>query len=208
MGLGYTSHKKTFLEARVLLIHGLVIGSAFGTSSTTPFGAAKPFGAANTSGSTLFGGSTATTGGTGFGGFGSNTANTTNTSSPFGASTTGGGLFGSTANKPAFGSAPATGGGLFGSTNTNTAFGQGNNQTTSLFGNAQGTALGPNVPESQGTGSTPFQPFIEKDGPSSSTSNHFQSISFMSPYQKYSFEVCISNFQNAELTASLTLHRN
>lgn len=173
------------------LTHPLCTGGAFGSNTTaSAFGANKPtFGnTANTSGGGLFGSSTQT-GGTGFGGFGSN--NATNTASPFGATNTGtgGGIFGSTANKPAFGSNTNTGGGLFGSgTGGGGAFGQTNTQSTGLFGAAQGTALSTNTADCQGTGSTPFQPFIEKDTPGGSN-NHFQSISFMQPYQKFSFEV-------------------
>ncbi|KAI9814647.1 MAG: Nuclear pore complex protein Nup98-Nup96 [Pycnora praestabilis] len=172
--------------------------TGFGTSGTqqsSPFGAAKPFGATNTtsSGGGLFGNNTATAGSsTGFGGGGFGTTNnTTNNSSPFGGGNTGGGLFGT--NKPAFGAAASNpSGGLFGSS-ASTGFGAANNApattttTTGAFGGAVGTALsnGP-TPQSDGTGGTPFQAFTEKDV--GSQVNHFQSISFMQPYQKFSFE--------------------
>ncbi|KAI9764676.1 MAG: Nuclear pore complex protein Nup98-Nup96 [Candelina submexicana] len=163
-------------------------GSAFGTTNnqTTPFGASKPFGTNTTSsGGSLFGGQTATAGSSpSFAGFGNNN-NATNTSSPFGAASTGGSLFGN--NKPAFGSNTGnTSGTLFGGTNTG-AFGTGNNTTTGgAFGSPASTALGGANPQSDGTGSTPFQAFTEKDV--GNQTNHFQSITFMQPYQKFSFE--------------------
>jgi nuclear pore complex protein Nup98-Nup96 len=42
-------------------------------------------------------------------------------------------------------------------------------------------------PTNNGTGSTPFSAFIEKDNASSANS-HYQSITFMQPYQAFSFE--------------------
>lgn len=123
----------------------------------------------------MFGSNTATSGATtGFGGFGGSNANT------------GGGLFGG-GNKPAFGSQPATGGSLFGGPN---AFGSSTNQTTTPFGGAPlSSALGSNNTECQGTGSTPFQAFTEKEGATGNQTNHFQSITFMQPYKNFSFEV-------------------
>jgi hypothetical protein len=44
------------------------------------------------------------------------------------------------------------------------------------------------VGEASGTAITPFQAFNEKE-PNSNITNHYQAISFMQPYQKYSFEV-------------------
>lgn len=44
------------------------------------------------------------------------------------------------------------------------------------------------MPPCEGTASTPFQAFQEKEGASSSQTNHYQSINFQQPYQKYSFE--------------------
>jgi len=129
-----------------------------------------------TGGGGLFGGGTATAGTSGgFGGFGGTTAN----------NNAGGGLFGQpAAQKPAFG-AGTTGGGLFGG-NAGGGFGQPSNQTVGAFGGPAN--IGQNVPECQGTGSTPFQAFSEREGNGSMT-NHFQSISTMEPYKKYSYEV-------------------
>ncbi|MCJ1249171.1 hypothetical protein MMC30_006394 [Trapelia coarctata] len=162
-------------------------GSGFGTSNSTPFGAAKPaFGASTTSSGSLFGSTTATSGTTAFGGFGSTPANTSS-SSGFGGGAAGGGLFGTTP-KPTFGTGGSTGGGLFGTGSTGSAFGSGTSQPTSMFSGPQSTALGGNTADAPGTGSTPFQAFTEKDAPGNSLTNQFQSISFMQPYQKYSFE--------------------
>ncbi|KAI9722883.1 MAG: hypothetical protein M1812_001331 [Candelaria pacifica] len=164
-------------------------GSAFGSTNnqTAPFGAAKPFGTNTTSGSgSIFGSQTANAApSTGFAGFGTS-GNTTNTSSPFGAASTSGGMFGNN-NKPAFGSNTGnTSGNLFGGSNTG-AFSSGNNTASGgPFGSPASTALGGANPQSEGTGSTPFQAFTEKDV--GNTTNHFQSITFMQPYQKFSFE--------------------
>ena len=156
-------------------------GFGVATTNTTPFGQTRPaFGASTTTGgSGLFGGGTATAGSTsGFGGFGS-TTNSNNTS--------GGGLFGST-QKPAFGGGN-TGGGLFGSANTGGGFGSANNQPQAgAFGAPISSALGTNTAECQGTGSTPFSAYTEKEG-TGNTTNYFQSISFMPPYKNFSFEV-------------------
>ncbi|KAF4554951.1 Nucleoporin NUP145-like protein [Elsinoe fawcettii] len=153
------------------------------------FGAAKPaFGGTATTGGGLFGSNnnntTASTG-SAFGGFGSNTTN--NQSTGFGAST-GGGLFGSSQNKPAFGgTATTTGGGLFGSGNNNTgtgAFGQstgGFGASTTGFGQQQAQ------PVNNGTAAVPFAAHTEKDTATSANS-HYQSITFMQPYQNFSFE--------------------
>lgn len=160
------------------------------TSDNTGFGAtnsafgAKPatggFGApATTSSGGLFGNNTATAGG-GFGGFGATNATTPS----FGATNTGGGLFGSTANKPAFG-APASSS-PFGGGAATTGFGA---PATGAFGAPASTALGQGVGDCQGTGNTPFQAFVEKE-PNSSTNqqNAFQNICFQQPYQKFSPE--------------------
>lgn len=152
-------------------------GSLFGNKP-----ASNPFGASTNTGGGLFGSSTtnqntgfgsSTTGGfgtTNTGGFGGNTGSSTFS-------------FGNTANKPAFGS-----------TNTSTPlFGQGGSGTTGGFGSSgfgaagTGTALSNQpVPPSDGTAATPFTPTLEKDA--SGQSNNYQSINFMAPYQKYSFE--------------------
>ncbi|KAL8734462.1 MAG: hypothetical protein Q9181_003165 [Wetmoreana brouardii] len=146
-------------------------------STSSPFGGTTSgFGANTSSGGGMFGSNTATSGtSTGFGGFGSSNTNT------------GGGLFGG-GNKPAFGSQqPSTSSSLFGG-GSNT-FGSSNNQTTSTFSGAPiSSALGNAVPECQGTGSTPFQAYTEKEGATGNQTNHFQSITFMQPYKNYSFE--------------------
>ncbi|KAL8636679.1 MAG: hypothetical protein Q9228_005950, partial [Teloschistes exilis] len=144
--------------------------AAFGGNTSGGFGS-------NTStGGGLFGGNTATSGAnTGFGGFGGSNTNS------------GGGLFGG-ANKPAFGSQqPSTGGSLFGGASN--SFGSSNNQTSTGFAGAPiSSALGGAVPECQGTGSTPFQTVVEKEGVSGNQNSHYQSIAFMQPYKNYSFE--------------------
>ncbi|KAL8856338.1 MAG: hypothetical protein Q9178_007029 [Gyalolechia marmorata] len=146
-------------------------------STSSPFGGTSAFGTNTSSGSGMFGSNTATAGAsTGFGSFGGTNTNT------------GGSLFGGTS-KPAFGSQqPSTGGSLFGG-GSNT-FGSSNNQPVGAFGAAAptSTALATNTAECQGTGSTPFQAFTEKDNPTGNQTNHFQSITFMQPYKNYSFE--------------------
>ena len=169
------------------------LGSGFGSSNPTPFGANKPtFGSSTTSGGGLFGSTTATTGNAGFGGFGTNNATS---GPPFGASTTtttNGGLFGNAA-KSGFGAGAANNTSLFGggSSSSTNPFGGNNNQTGSVFGTPQSTALaiGTAAADCQGTGSTPFQAWTEKDTPGGTMTNHFQSISFMPPYKNFSFEV-------------------
>ena len=116
---------------------------SFGTS--TGFGGSL-FGGNNnttqTTGSSLFGGNNTATANTstGFGGFGSNNNTAQPAASGFGATNTGGGLFGTQQNKPAgglFGSTPAASTGGFGATNTNTGgglFGANNTSTNSGFG--------------------------------------------------------------------------
>ena len=159
----------------------------FGASSnTSPFGQnrASGFGSVTTTaGSGLFGSGTATAGTSGgFGGFGANNNTSTNNNAP------GGGLFGAAA-KPAFGASNnTTGSGLFGASTSGGGFGSTTSQNTGLFGQSNSTALGANVGECQGTGSTPFTPFTEKEGTGAMT-NHFQSISFMAPYKNFSAEV-------------------
>jgi nuclear pore complex protein Nup98-Nup96 len=155
----------------------------FGSAQNSAFGGSKQGGfgsTTTTAGGGLFGSGTATSGNTGFGGFGSTAPSTT---SAFGSQNTGGGLFG---NKPGFGSGTTTTSNPFGSTTSSTPFGS---TTTGAFGAPASTALAANTGECQGTGSVPFQPFIEKE-PNSSTNqqNSFQSISFQQPYQKFSPE--------------------
>ncbi|KAI9780769.1 MAG: Nuclear pore complex protein Nup98-Nup96 [Geoglossum umbratile] len=159
-------------------------GGGFGTNTTNTqsnlFGA-KPSGfgtATTTAGTSIFGTSTSTAGASNtFGGFG---ASNTNATPAFGSGTTGGNLFGG--NKTAFGGTPGTGSNLFGG-GTSNAFGA--NTTNSAF--PASTALGGAVEQSTGTGSTPFQAFQEKE-PTTNSTNHFQSISFMQPYSKFAFE--------------------
>jgi nuclear pore complex protein Nup98-Nup96 len=158
-------------------------GSLFGGQQNRTGG----FGTTNTpsTGGSLFG-STPNTGNAG--GFGSSTGGGfgSGTTGGFGAnanSNTSGGLFG--ANKPAggFGTPAATGGG-FGSNPTGGAFGS---STNTGFGSGATPLAGGAVAPCDGTGSTPFNPFTEKDT-SSNTMNHYQSVSFMPPYKNYSFE--------------------
>ncbi|KAJ5393750.1 uncharacterized protein N7487_011391 [Penicillium crustosum] len=97
----------------------------------------------------------------------------------------GGSLFGG-AKPTGFGtSATGTGGfgtsGGFGSTAAPTT-------TTSTGFGGSGTAFQGALPNCEGTGSTPFTPWNEKDTSSANTTNHYQSICFMQPYNKWSFE--------------------
>ncbi|KAF3930923.1 hypothetical protein ABW19_dt0207668 [Dactylella cylindrospora] len=173
--------------------------TGFGTGTTTQssgfgstgFGASgfgqqnKPFGGtpATTSGG-LFGSAATTTSGfgAGTGGFGS--GNTGGTG--FGSSTTstGTGLFGSKPTTTGFGSGTTTGTGIFGSSTTaNSGFGAA--QTNA--GGFGATASNDLQPPPQGTANPPFSPFSEKDQASTMT-NHFQTIAFQAPYQKWSLE--------------------
>jgi nuclear pore complex protein Nup98-Nup96 len=153
----------------------------FGGQQNRPGG----FGTSNTTGGSLFGSST-TTPSTGFGA-GATTAGGFGTGGGFGASNTtntGGGLFG--ANKTGgFGATNNTTTGGFGSGATG-GFGAGAGTASTGFG-AGGTAFQGALPTCEGTSGTPFNPFTEKDTNTSAT-NHYQSISFMQPYSKWSFE--------------------
>ncbi|EEP80237.1 predicted protein [Uncinocarpus reesii 1704] len=128
------------------------------------------------------------------------------------ATTTGGGMFGQGTSAfgggnafgtgAAFGNTatPATNTGMFSNTQT-AGFGTGTQQGSSIFGGGSsggtgfgsgtgfgtGTALSGNVPPPSGTANPPFNAYEEKE-PSSSVTCHYQSISCMPPYQKYSFE--------------------
>ncbi|OAP59690.1 hypothetical protein AYL99_06988 [Fonsecaea erecta] len=151
-------------------------------TSTTLFGS-KP--STNTFGSTttntgggLFGSSNTNSGFGSTGGFGSN-------NNAFASNTGGTGFNFGGASKPAFGS----------STNSTPLFGQGGAGTTGGFGSTSspfgaagsGTALSNQpVPPSEGTLSTPYAPTLEKEA--AGLSSNYQSINFMPPYQKYSFE--------------------
>ena len=164
----------------------------FGANTSNAFGAPRAFGQPTTTSGSIFGNTATTAGTTGqfppFGNTGNN-AQQQPTSSPFGggASTnTGSSIFGG-ANKTAFGGSGTTGGGIFGTSGG--GFGTSNNATTGAFGAPASSALGATATlQSEGTGSTPFHAFTEKETGNSQTT-HYQSISFMQPYQKYSFEV-------------------
>ena len=154
------------------------------TASTSLFGSKpNPFGSTTaTPPSGLFGNTNTASGGFGSpsNGFGSNNnAFSSNTSTG-----SGGFNFGA-ANKPAFGS----------TNNAAPLFGQGGSGTTGGFGSSSspfgttgsGTALSNQpVPPSDGTASTPYAPTLEKEA--AGVSSNYQSINFMQPYQKYSFE--------------------
>ncbi|EPS33451.1 hypothetical protein PDE_08413 [Penicillium oxalicum 114-2] len=176
-----------WIDALDVLLTSLFNSSGFGANnqSSSLFGGAQNnrpggFGTNTNTGQSLFGSTTPNTG-SGFGagtGFGS----TPTTTSGFGGSAnTNTGLFG--ANKPATGfGTSSTGGAGFGSSTT-TGFGTG--AATAGFGGT-GTAF-QGTQTCEGTGSTPFSAFTEKDQSSNAT-NHYQSISFMQPYSKFSFE--------------------
>ncbi|EPS40782.1 hypothetical protein H072_5319 [Dactylellina haptotyla CBS 200.50] len=161
--------------------------TGFGASTAGGFGQNKGFGStpATTAGG-LFGSNTATSGfGTGAaaGGFGAGATGGTG----FGASTAGTGLFGSKPAPTGFGGA-STGTGIFGSSTTANAGGFGGNQPAAGgFGAAAATNSNDLQPPAQGTATSPFTPFTEKDAASSMT-NHFQTVSFMAPYAKWSLE--------------------
>ncbi|KAJ4371624.1 hypothetical protein N0V83_004844 [Neocucurbitaria cava] len=146
----------------------------------------------STTGGGLFGGGASS--GSTFGGFGTqntNNNNNNNTTSAFGSQTanTGGGLFGQ--NKTTGFGAPATGGGgLFGGGGTTGGFGSTNtNTTTGGFGASTGGFGSTNTPPpNNGTASTPFQAFTEKDGASATATAQYQTITFQQPYQNYSLE--------------------
>ncbi|KAI5206092.1 hypothetical protein E4T39_02718 [Aureobasidium subglaciale] len=164
-------------------------GSSFGfgnnastATTSSPFGGgAKPFGTpAPAAGGGLFGGGAASS-------TNAFNNNNTTTNTPFGggsafnAPSSGGGLFGGA--KPAFGGAQATGNTMFGGQGASQTSGFGQVATTGNgFGNAQAAP-----PTNNGTANTPFSPFIEKDNATSANS-HYQSITFMQPYQAFSFE--------------------
>lgn len=157
-------------------------GSGFGagTTTTNPFGGNRPgFGTSTASSGSMFGSNNTPTAGASnaFGGFGG--TNNSNSS---------GGLFGAPA-KSAFGTGNTSSGSLFGGGAGGSGFGTSNNQTTSAFGTPLSSALGANTADCQGTGSTPFQPYTEKES-GTNMSNQYQSISFMTNYKQFSFEVC------------------
>ncbi|KAL2813182.1 nuclear protein 96-domain-containing protein [Aspergillus cavernicola] len=134
------------------------------------------FGAGNSTGGGIFGGGTSTAAPAFGGGFGS-----PGTASGFGTTNTTG---------TGFGAKPAATGFSGNTTGTGAGFGTGGSgfaAGASGFGGGTGTAFQQAVPPSDGTGSTPYSAFTERDT-SSSVMNHYQSVSFMQPYSKYSFE--------------------
>ncbi|KAJ5779339.1 hypothetical protein N7457_007059 [Penicillium paradoxum] len=173
---------------------GSSTGGGFGTNTQTQpntlFGSqARPggFGTTNTSNSgSLFGGTqtAGNTGGFGAGGFGSS-----GTPGAFGSNTntanTGGSMFG--AAKPSgFGTSTSGTGGFGASGGFGTPAATSTTPSTGFGGS--GTAFQGALPNCEGTGSTPFNPWTEKDASSAGTTNHYQSISLMQPYNKWSFE--------------------
>ena len=181
----------------------LTVARSAGFGSTQPggFGAPKPFGTSTSTGGSIFGGgtgtgtgtSTATSGG-GFGSFGGNASSTQQTSTPFGgganAASGGGSIFGGSGAKTGFGTASTPASGIF-SQGAGAGFGATPTPaptTSGPFGAPASTALGAPTPPSEGSGGTPFQAYQDRDGPNSAM-NHYQSISFMQPYQKYTTEV-------------------
>ncbi|KAK5020055.1 hypothetical protein LTR60_000881, partial [Cryomyces antarcticus] len=149
--------------------------------NTSPFGAKPAFGV---TGGGLFGGGTTATGNTGFGGFGA-TNTSTNTTPAFGGGSNTGGLFGAQ-NKPAFGG--NTTGGVFGNNTSSGGFGASPAPAAGGFGAPASTAFAGNIQnQNQGTASTPFSAHTEKDGATNQNSS-YQSITFMQPYQNFSFE--------------------
>ncbi|RVD80932.1 uncharacterized protein DFL_008816 [Arthrobotrys flagrans] len=141
--------------------------TGFGNTAAGGFGQNKGFGATpTTTGGGLFGSNTATSGfgagATSGGGFG------TGTTGGFGGNTTGGGIFGGS-------TTGNTGGGFGAAQNTGGGFGAAAAGSSNL------------QPPAQGTATSPFSPFTEKDAASSMT-NHFQTISFTDPYKNWSLE--------------------
>lgn len=88
-------------------------------------------------------------------------------------------MFGSTANKPAFGASTTTGGSLFGGGSNTTA-------TTSGFGGGFGATNNAAVGDPPGTAVAPFQAYTEKE--TNGSTNSFQNILFQDPYKKWSGE--------------------
>lgn len=181
---------------------------AFGAPAATSSGGGLFGNTANTSTSGGFGsgggfGATANTGG-----FGSNTgggeqkrkaaesgANGTNNTTGlfgqnkpattgFGASNSGGSLFGGGNTGGGFGASNTNNSNPFSTstnTNTNTGFGASNTGGGFTFGGASNTA------NNSGTANTPFQAFVEKDQ-GTTGSSAYQSITFQQPYQNKTFE--------------------
>jgi nuclear pore complex protein Nup98-Nup96 len=179
-----------WIDVLNLLLTSIFSSTGFGTNTQTQntslFGSGTQnrtsgFGTTANTGQGLFGGTTPNTGATsGFGtgtGFGTTSTGTTGFG---GSANTNTGLFGNKAGT-GFGTS-STGTTGFGASGT-TGFGAG--ATNTGFGGT-GTAF-QGAQTCEGTGGTPFNPFTEKDT-NSSVTNHYQSISFMQPYSKFSFE--------------------
>ncbi|KAF2866983.1 nuclear protein 96-domain-containing protein [Massariosphaeria phaeospora] len=161
--------------------------SGFGNNTNTSFGS-KPFGASTGGG--LFGNNTSS-GSTFGGGFGASANNTTPAFG--GGGNTGGGLFGQ--NKPGFGastSGAATGTSLFGGGGggSNTGGGFGSTNTTGGFGASTGGGFGANnsTPPNNGTANTAWTLHSEKEPGANSSTQQYQTITFVPPYEKYSLE--------------------
>ena len=79
---------------------------------------------------------------------------------------------------------------MFGGGGTSGGFGTTNtNNTTGGFGSSTGGfGAGSNPPPNNGTATTPFQAFTEKDGVSGNATQQYQTITFQQPYQNYSLE--------------------
>lgn len=136
-------------------------GSAFGATNNNNNTSGGLFGATNNTNASPFGASN--TAGSAFG---------ANTGSAFGLSNTGGGgLFGSSASKPAFG-------GGFGSTPTNNSI--------VPFGGNSAPGLGSNDPNANNGTPIPFNAYTEKD--TTGATNYYQNIAPMPEYKNFSFE--------------------
>ncbi|OJD16402.1 hypothetical protein AJ78_03432 [Emergomyces pasteurianus Ep9510] len=182
---------------------GFGSGGGFGATNTAQsnpmFGSQnKGFGAAATStGGNLFGSTNApstTFGTSGFGGGGTGFGGT-------GTGTTGTGIFAQQQpQQSGFGSAGQSSS-MFGGASTGGAgFGA---SAGSGFG-ASGTALSGGVPPAEGTANPPFSTYTEKDQSTSAT-NHYQTISAMAPYSKYSFEeLRVADYQHGRRYGNAT----
>jgi nuclear pore complex protein Nup98-Nup96 len=137
----------------------------------------------------MFGGTqtAGATGGFGSGGFGSGGTAGFGANANTNTSNTGGSLFG--AAKPTGFGASATGTGAFGASGGGFGSGAATTTPSTGFGSSNNAfqPAGGALPACEGTGSTPFNAFTEKDATANAT-NHYQSICFMQPYNKFSFE--------------------
>lgn len=164
--------------------------SLFGSSTApkSPFGASATTPSATTS--SLFGSGTKTNTTGGFGSTAAPTSGGFGTGTAFGGAASGGtGLLGSsnTGTTGGFGSAttPATGTGIFGSSTAAPSSGTGFGGFASQAAGS-GTALGGPLPPPEGTANPPFNAVTERDN--SNVTSHYQSITVMPAYAKYSFE--------------------